>query len=41
MPNCVNLEKIKKSKVKLIVLPLKIFDICMCPVRAVVLEDEI
>ena len=39
MPNCINLEKIKKYKVKLIVLPIKILDICACPVRAIIIEE--
>lgn len=39
MPNCINLEKIKKYEVKLIALPLKILDISGCPVRAVVIEE--
>ena len=39
MPNCINLEKIKKYKVKLIVLPVKILDVCACPVRAIVIEE--
>lgn len=37
--NCINLEKIKKFKVKLIVLPIKIVDVCMCPARAIVIEE--
>ncbi len=39
MPNCINLKKIKKYKVKLIVLPIKILDIATCPVRAIVIEE--
>jgi len=35
----INLEKIKKFKVKLIALPIKILDICTCPLRAVVIEE--
>ena len=35
---CINLEKIKSSQVKLVVLPLKVIGAYICPVRAVVLE---
>ena len=37
--SCINLEKIKKSVVKFIGLPINIKGICMCPVRAVVIEE--
>ncbi len=37
---CVNLEKIKKYNVKLVVLPLKILKLAMgCPARAIVIEE--
>jgi len=39
LANCINLEKIKKYRVKLIALPIKILDICICPARAVVIEE--
>ncbi len=35
----INLEKIKSYKVKLIALPIKIIGVCMCPARAVVIEE--
>lgn len=35
---CINLEQIRLFKVKLIVLPLKVSEAAICPVRAVVLE---
>ena len=38
--NCINLEKIKKFKVKLIALPLNILDVCDCPCRAAVIEED-
>lgn len=37
---CVNLEKINSFKVKLTILPLKILKAAVCPVRAVVTEEE-
>lgn len=36
---CVNLEKIKKFKVKFTALPLKIRGAAICPTRAVVIEE--
>jgi len=36
---CINLEKINKFKVKSIILPLKISEASVCPVRAVVIEE--
>jgi kynurenine formamidase len=36
---CINLEQIKSFKVKSIILPLKVSEASICPVRAVVLED--
>jgi len=36
---CVNLDKINKFKVKLIALPIKVADVCMCPTRAVIVEE--
>lgn len=39
MSSCVNLEKIKKSKVKFIALPLKILNVCQVPTRAVVIIE--
>jgi hypothetical protein len=35
----INLEKISRFKVKLTVLPLKILEAGVCPVRAVVVEE--
>ncbi len=37
--SCVNLETIKKYKVKLTALPIKVLNVCMCPCRAVVIEE--
>lgn len=37
--SCVNVEKIKKFKVKLIALPLRVENVCMCPARAIVIEE--
>ena len=37
--SCINLEKIKKPVVKFIGLPINIKDVCMCPVRAVIIEE--
>lgn len=39
LPGTVNLTQIKKFKVKLIVLPIKVIGVCMCPARAVVIEE--
>ena len=35
----VNLETVKSFKVKLIVLPIKVIGVCMCPARAVIIEE--
>jgi kynurenine formamidase len=37
--SCVNVEQIKKFRVKLIVLPIRVENVCMCPARAVVIEE--
>ncbi|KPJ89483.1 MAG: hypothetical protein AMS17_01835 [Spirochaetes bacterium DG_61] len=37
--SCVNVEKIKKFRVRLIALPLRVENVCMCPARAVVIEE--
>jgi kynurenine formamidase len=37
--SCINVEKIKKYKVKLIALPLRVENVCMCPARAVIIEE--
>jgi len=34
-----NLEKVKKFKVKLTALPIKVRNVCMCPTRAVIIEE--
>lgn len=34
-----NLETIQKYRVKLTALPIKVLDVCMCPTRAVVVEE--
>ena len=39
LPCCVNLEKINKFRVKLTALPINVLDVCMCPARAVVIEE--
>ena len=39
MAPCINLEKVKSFRVKLIALPLKIKDAAICPTRAVVVEE--
>lgn len=36
---CINLEKIKTFNAKLIVLPLKVLNSYICPVRAIVIQD--
>ncbi len=36
---CINLEKIQKFKVKSLILPLKVSEASICPVRAVILEE--
>lgn len=36
---CINLEKIKKPVVKFISLPINIKGICMCPARAIIIEE--
>lgn len=36
--SCCNLEKVKKFQVKLVALPIKVMNVCMCPTRAVVIE---
>jgi kynurenine formamidase len=36
---CINLEKVSKFKAKLTVLPLKILNAAVCPVRAVIAEE--
>jgi arylformamidase len=35
----VNLEQIKSYKAKLTVLPIKVIGVCMCPARAVIVEE--
>jgi len=35
----VNLEQIKSFKVRLTALPIKVIGVCMCPARAVIIED--
>jgi kynurenine formamidase len=37
--SCINLEKISKYKVTLTALPIKVLNVCMCPTRAVVIEE--
>jgi kynurenine formamidase len=39
LPCCVNLEKISNFKVTLTALPIKVLNVCMCPTRAVVIEE--
>lgn len=39
LPSCVNLENVKKFKVKLTALPIKVLNVCMCPCRAVIIEE--
>ena len=36
---CVNLEKVSKFNVKMVILPLKVMKSAVCPVRALVLEE--
>jgi kynurenine formamidase len=37
--SCINVEKVEKYKVKLIALPLRVENVCMCPARAVIIEE--
>jgi kynurenine formamidase len=37
--NVVNVETIKKFKVKLTALPINVQNVCMCPARAVIIEE--
>ena len=37
--SCVNVEKVTRYKVKLIALPLRVENVCMCPARAVIIEE--
>ena len=37
--SCINVEKVAKYKVKLIALPLRVKNVCMCPARAVIIEE--
>lgn len=36
---CANLDKVNKFKVKLTALPINVENVCMCPARAVVIEE--
>jgi len=38
--SCINVEKVKKFKVKLIALPIRVENVCMCPARAVLIEED-
>jgi kynurenine formamidase len=38
--SCINVEKVKRFKVKLIALPIRVENVCMCPARAVLIEDD-
>ena len=40
LANCINLEKIKKYKVKLTAVPIKILNAGMCPARAFIIEED-
>ena len=37
--SCVNLEKVSRFRVKLTALPIKVLNVCMCPCRAVIIEE--
>ena len=39
LPGTYNLDKISDYKVKLIALPINVENVCMCPARAVVIEE--
>ena len=39
LPGTYNLDKVSKYKVKLTALPINVENICMCPTRAVVIEE--
>jgi kynurenine formamidase len=39
LPGTYNLDKISEYKVKLTALPINVENICMCPTRAVIIED--
>ena len=36
---CVNLDKASKFKVKLTAIPINVADVCMCPARALIIEE--